>query len=139
MYQELCLVMSKALISVDYMNVRSFLSSENFLIREYVSQKQIRSKKKKKIKINLPRPNINRRAFIEMPRHKNNSLLFLRDLMRYEVHALKDAEWKKTRISNTRTRTRDRQLKEALEYMEVGEKLLITNEESLSEDGIDNY
>eukprot|EP00924_Labyrinthula_sp_SR-Ha-C_P001973 augustus_masked-scaffold_30-processed-gene-3.13-mRNA-1 protein AED:1.00 eAED:1.00 QI:0/0/0/0/1/1/3/0/364 len=76
---------------------------------------------------------------LKMPRHKNNSLLFLRDLMRYEVHALKDAEWKKTRISTTRTRTRDRQLENALECMEVGEEHIITKEASVSEDGIDKY
>eukprot|EP00924_Labyrinthula_sp_SR-Ha-C_P001969 augustus_masked-scaffold_30-processed-gene-3.11-mRNA-1 protein AED:1.00 eAED:1.00 QI:0/0/0/0/1/1/4/0/828 len=68
---------------------------------------------------------------LKMPRHKNNSLLFLRDLMRYEVHALKDAEWKKTRISTTRTRTRDRQLENALECMEVGEEHIITKEASV--------
>eukprot|EP00924_Labyrinthula_sp_SR-Ha-C_P001410 snap_masked-scaffold_44-processed-gene-1.46-mRNA-1 protein AED:1.00 eAED:1.00 QI:0/-1/0/0/-1/1/1/0/86 len=82
----------------------------------------------------MPRPNVRRRAFRRESASQINSLLFLRDLMRYEVHHMNYAERNKLRAIIRKLRKRANDLEEVLEYIELRHAFGIP-ETSESEDG----
>eukprot|EP00924_Labyrinthula_sp_SR-Ha-C_P012140 snap_masked-scaffold_26-processed-gene-4.70-mRNA-1 protein AED:1.00 eAED:1.00 QI:0/-1/0/0/-1/1/1/0/86 len=82
----------------------------------------------------MPRPNIRRKVFRRESASQINGLLFLRYLMRYEVHHMNYAERHKLRAIIRKLRKRANDLEEVLEYIELRHSLGIP-ETLESEDG----